>query len=634
MKKNFKYAIMSAIALVGAVSFSACSSSEEMEDVNPTYDGKAVKTKFTISLPQNVVNTRQSDATVQADQNLASFRGFDNMVLIPYASVSETSTNNYDVSGNRLTATSIELMPTGGASTDKNTLPSYNEKSTEYPTLDDTNNNNSYVYSDVNIPLGTSGFLFYAKAKDNGTDNFVNGVLTASPDGLTGEKAGFGFALNATKSGDGVATDLLAYVNAIAAAKTDEATSVYWGNSTNEGLLGLYNSFISLKAGSSRSIQAAVEDLYESLMNNTDAVSVAVCTAILSKAGPYDGDADEGERLPLKTTVDGYPEDNNLPDGAVGLKWTKTSVPAVASWAVAGSSPDDLDPEATPNVQEQWNTGTNTLTALDHYVYPASLYYRADSPVKVSNSKQSDNYTSKNGWDNILALYTNGSAVGSSTRSVALVEPIDYAVAQLKSSIKIAANVLNDKNGDGVKIGSTDDDDGTFTVTGMLIGGQKNVDWQFLPTGDEIYTIYDKEIPSTNNVLSSTSSDVLNYTLALENTKDEDVYIAVEFLNNAKDFMGKEGLIAKGTKFYLVAKLHPQNGVGYNSDTLNKVFQQDYVTTANFVISANTEDGYAKGLGAAYNVIPDLRTPKMELGLSVDLAWTSGLTFNNVNLGE
>ena len=63
------------------------------------------------------------------------------------------------------------------------------------------------------------------------------------------------------------------------------------------------------------------------------------------------------------------------------------------------------------------------------------------------------------------------------------------------------------------------------------------------------------------------------------------------------------------------------------------MFKQDYVTSANFTIQANTKDASTspnqdKGLGAAYNVIPDLRTPALSIGLSVDLTWQSGLTFD------
>lgn len=617
MKKMFKYASLGAIALVGAVSFSACSSSDEIVD-NPNYNpaDNTVKTQFTISLPQNVVKgTRQSAATVQNDQTVASFRGFDNMVLIPYASVS-----NNDVTGDRLTATSITLKPASGSD---NTLPAGTSG------LDDTNNNNSYVYSDVSIPLGTSGFLFYGKAVDGSGGNFVNGILTASPEGLTGEKTGFGFALNPIKSADGNATALLDYINSIAAA-APEAPAKAWYTSVesggNAGLFGLYKNFVTLKAGSSTSVQAALEDLYESLKNNTDPASQAVRTAILGSGenimAEYDGNKAENQRLTLKTAVAGYPTDINLPDGAVGLTWSNAT-PAVASWL---------------NDISAWSTGSTTVTALDKYVYPASLYYRADSPVKVSNSKQSSNYSSKSGWDAIITELYDGSSVGSSTQSVALVEQIQYAVAQLESHVKIAATTLKDRKGDDIKIGTDATDDGTFKLTGILIGGQKNVDWQFRPTtatGASIYTIYDKDIPSASdaNVLSLTSSDATNYTLALENGTDP-VYVALEFENNAKDFMGKDGLIAKGTKFYLVAQLNPANGTSPSSGTLTQVFKQDYRTIVNFTIRQNVapQSGdptvYPDGLGAAYNVIPDLRTPKMELGLSVDLTWQTGLRFD------
>lgn len=615
MKKNFIYALMSAIAVVGAVSFSACSSSDEIVD-NPNYNpvDNTVKTQFTISLPQNVVKgTRQSAATVQAAQSVASFRGFDNMVLIPYASVSGS-----DVSGNRLTATSITLKPASGSD---NTLPASGLNTSS----------NSYVYSDVNIPLGTSGFLFYGKAVDAGTDKFVDGYLTAAPAGLTGENTGFSFALNPTKpsDNDGKAGALLTYINSIAAATG-------WYNTTNDGLKSLYDKFVTLKAGSSTSVCAALEDLYESLKSNSDAVSSAVCSAILASAS-YD---DTNKKLTLNGEINGYPADINLPDGAVALTWTQpASGAATAAWVAAGTSAGEGN---------AWNTGTSTLTDLTKYVYPASLYYRANSPIKVSNSKQSDKYGT-NTWPQIISdettgLYKDGSSVGSSTQSVALVEQIQYAVALLESHVKIAAKTLKDRKGDDIKIGTETSDDGTFKLTGILIGGQKDVNWQFLPTGTSIYTIYDKDIPSASNVLSETTgsgSEAINYTLALENAENESAYVALEFENNAKDFIGKDGLIAKGTKFYLVAKLDPtdKTGDGHTATgDLNKVFKQDYKTIVTFKIKENTIPQpssdpavYPDGIGAAYNVIPDLRTPKMELGLSVDLTWQAGLQFD-INL--
>ena len=98
-------------------------------------------------------------------------------------------------------------------------------------------------------------------------------------------------------------------------------------------------------------------------------------------------------------------------------------------------------------------------------------------------------------------------------------------------------------------------------------------------------------------------------------------------VNDGGDFYGKDNqLIPTGGKFYLAAQLDPKanSGVtGYNEeiDAQNRVFCQDVETIVNFTVGANS-------LKKAYNTIPDLRSPQMELGLSVDLTWKTGLTFN------
>ena len=52
---------------------------------------------------------------------------------------------------------------------------------------------------------------------------------------------------------------------------------------------------------------------------------------------------------------------------------------------------------------------------------------------------------------------------------------------------------------------------------------------------------------------------------------------------------------------------------------VTRVFIQDYTTKAIFTINS---------LKNAYVTIPDLRASKLQLGLSVDLKWQSGLTYN------
>lgn len=90
MKKIHSLAMMMGIAITGAVSFTACSSSsdEVVENKDVVYDenGKAtVKSEFVFSIPRNVVGTtRMSGADTQSDGTVAQFRGMDNIRLIPF----------------------------------------------------------------------------------------------------------------------------------------------------------------------------------------------------------------------------------------------------------------------------------------------------------------------------------------------------------------------------------------------------------------------------------------------------------------------------------------------------------------------------------------------------------------------
>ena len=100
------------------------------------------------------------------------------------------------------------------------------------------------------------------------------------------------------------------------------------------------------------------------------------------------------------------------------------------------------------------------------------------------------------------------------------------------------------------------------------------------------------------------------------------VKIAVEFQNNSGQlFVGQNGeIIYPGSKFYLVGTFDPWKNttVKYDGtdDVIKQTFVQDYVTTANLTIN---------NLKKAYNTMPDLRSPKLELGLSVDLTWKRGI---------
>ena len=83
-------------------------------------------------------------------------------------------------------------------------------------------------------------------------------------------------------------------------------------------------------------------------------------------------------------------------------------------------------------------------------------------------------------------------------------------------------------------------------------------------------------------------------------------------------FRGQDGIIPDGGKFYLVGQLAPkdQKVTGVENPA---VFMSDYMTTMNLTITS---------LKSAYNTIPDLRSTKLQLGLSVDLDWQAGLQFD------
>ena len=136
---------------------------------------------------------------------------------------------------------------------------------------------------------------------------------------------------------------------------------------------------------------------------------------------------------------------------------------------------------------------------------------------------------------------------------------------------------------------------------------------------------------------ATTTASAPNYTLALETAANTSVYVAVELINDGADFQGADGVVPHGCKFYLVAELDPTEDnttvgskVTNSSYTGHKVFKQDFKTFANFTIVAGSSGstGNTKGLAAAYNTIPDLRTPQLELGLSVDLTWQPGVQFD------
>lgn len=77
MKKfyNRNFAYGAAALLIGAVSFTACSSEDELSNTNPTYDGESVKTQFAINIPA-AAKTRMTGEYTQAGWKLPRYERY------------------------------------------------------------------------------------------------------------------------------------------------------------------------------------------------------------------------------------------------------------------------------------------------------------------------------------------------------------------------------------------------------------------------------------------------------------------------------------------------------------------------------------------------------------------------------
>ena len=149
MKKMFKFAFLSAIAFVGTVSFSACSSSDDMDESNnPNFDPKTneVLTKFVFNVATGST-TRQTSAATQATSS-DPFRGINNAVLLSFKQT---------VDGKHISAATnadkrYELQDIMSAGS-----------------IDQTK---SHRVIETSLPLNTNSLLFYGKAVQTSPLNY------------------------------------------------------------------------------------------------------------------------------------------------------------------------------------------------------------------------------------------------------------------------------------------------------------------------------------------------------------------------------------------------------------------------------------------------------------------------------
>lgn len=610
MKNLSKYFLMGTVALSGMTAFTACSSENEPSaEVNPTFNGSTVKTQFALNLPYAATGTRQSADVAQQNNN---FRGIQDMRLLPFTG---------DVTGS-----SASLIKLG-----------FNSDAFQSDGSDASQGR--YIYRDVEIPVGTKNFVFYGKATGaySSVDNkFTNGNLVEEGlDVSTVALNNVNFKLDAINSGlnlenAATADDSKSYKKVLKALQTvtdtkvtrADGTTIEWTNVTvpNSGEADyaklnhankLWLSFKKLSAGSAASVSEALNRLEESV--GVDALADgATATA--------DGDGLlKTLKKNIKTAKDyltgnTFPADLYLPDGAVqvelgaGNKWNFKS----------------------PSVM----VGSAKINYAN-IAYPAALYYTVNTPVKANDKASTgltdDMWPGRDAWTAGNATWSadwKGEVVNS-TRTIALEKAIQYGVANLKTTVRLKEKNLDDN---AMAMGGQVKDqniaaDGKLKLTGVLVGGQPEyVGWEFkAPAATSFdYTVYDKNIDKSVADLTTTQSNP-NYTLVLDNNNEAEqknvVYVVLEFVNNTEvDFYGKDGMVPKGGKFYLVGKLDKAATTEVtNTKNVDHIFVQDHTTVANFTI---------KDLKDAYNTIPDLRSTSVSVGLAVNLTWEDGIVFD------
>lgn len=312
--------------------------------------------------------------------------------------------------------------------------------------------------------------------------------------------------------------------------------------------------------------------------------------------------------------------------------------------------------------------GGGTFT-VDDYYYPAELCYFGNSALRVSDDEHvvSQYPANVTAWNNDAnwSGWTNGGHVHTSTRSVAMKNDINYGTSLLKTTVGYKTQILkdNNKNIQQRDYGVTEENktinvtDESFKLVGIIIGDQwPKVGWNFLPDTNPTDTyrkgfIYDSQI-TNNGVIDAQDGSQPNYTLVFDNytsavapSAQPKVYVALEFQNNTGvDFFGLNNMIPNGGNFYLIGELDPTGMTGpnkpewhalppydasdanYPERTVPRVFIQDHMTTANFKFDTFS-------LQHAYLTVPDLRSSSVTLGLSVDLQWSTGLTFDDITIG-
>lgn len=619
--------LLMATLMTGGLLLTSCSSGDEFEEIKDS----AVNVQFSFSLPQHIVpGTRMTGEVVQLGEDSWSFRGLRDIYLYCF--------ETYPTKTTRRLGPTIELN-TNDAETTTN--------ATDYS-----------IYSKISIPVNTGYFGFYARANDAPTthaDRMHYGTLETVGLSRTEYTGNDGIAFRPVQfcpTDDALAgsTRGQALVDLLNDLMTTTATAVAphdkWATTTAEIPAQTYQLMTRLTTASSFNVQTMLGKVYRLLLQvkaGEDGYAIATAVANKIAANCQAIDALQNDKITLLDKYQGFPADVLLPSGAARITWDAT--------ANAYTFPTGRN----------YGNGFNIPLPSD-YVYPANLQYHIFSDIATSDSlilvnnrpdatsgntpagpNQQPGYSS---WTAFIDSVYKGTSrvVEYTTQSVAMRQQVHYAVGRLACRVKLESNTLYDAKGHPY------DASKGFTLVGYIIGGQHEVDYNFLPVdGSREYAIYDTDLNGTNQLVKMGGWTDFNYTLGLTTPSDVQVSVALELINNGADFEGADGTIVHGATFYLVANMNPKTGTNYSMGILDQVFLKDFATCASITIlqgwrdtngddvpdPALDDEHHPKPLTGLATATYGLPAPQMtvtNVGMSVDLTWNRGMEFDDVIL--
>ncbi len=596
-----------AMLLMTVLLIGGCASEEE---IDPNAPVPTVKAQLNFSLPSRIVgkrlaSTRMTGDVVQESNKEADFRGIADVHLFCF--------DQYPTESSTKLGGIVDVKTSGEEVTDDVTTDDYS------------------LCQPINIPVGTSYFGFYARADDapkTHEERMKYGTIETVGLGKNTYQGNSGIRfrpvqictskdiLGGSVSGQAL-LNLLNYLMNITvnvAAPNDR-----WSTAENLYLNEAYQRMTQLTTLSSYNVEVMLGFILklinqEAPDNLADKLVSSITKTISESCDPETVPDIENGVIKLKASYQGFPADINLPEGAARIKWDAEELRFVV-----------------PDKQEYGND--LNVTSVNDYVYPMNLQYQVFSDILASEDlvilkqdEESATVSSDNAqyssWQNLLNEgYVNADKkVGNTTQSVAMVQQVEYAVGRLSLRSRIGTD-SNIYDAAGKVVGMYD---GIFTLKGYIVGGQREVDYNFQPVpSSRTYAIYDTDLNDGPQKLKRHYFSEPDYILGLGTMADNSILVALELVNNGPAFQGADGVIVKGATFYLVANMNPKDSEKYSSGSLDKVFCKDRATQVYITINSLANATYG---------LPNLDIPRPTLGLSVDLSWGEGLWFDDIEL--